>query len=205
MVSLLFSPSRMAKSRSLFFIIILVVLVLLGLWTASAYNSLVVSRENVDAKWNNVETDYQRRFDLIPNLVSTVRGAANFEQETLTAVTNARTQWLNADAADNRGEQITAANQAESAIARLLVTVENYPELRATESFENLMVQLEGTENRISTSRKDFNQAVQSYNVQVRRFPGNVFAGMFGFGSEEGFQGAPGSAEAPTVDFDESE
>jgi LemA protein len=171
-------------------------------WGFSMYNSLVTERENVDTSWRQVETQYQRRFDLIPNLVSTVRGEANFEQETLTAVTNARTQWMNASQSGTRQEQVAATEQTESALARLLVTVESYPQLRATQGFENLMVQLEGTENRISTARRDYNEAVRIYNLLVKRFPGNIFAGLFGFSAEPGFQSTDGSENAPDVNFD---
>lgn len=137
----------------------------------------------------------------MPNLVSTVRGEANFEQGTLTAVTNARTQWLNA--AGNRKAQVAAAERTESALARLLVTVENYPTLNATKGFQDLMVQLEGTENRIAVARRDYNETVRNYNLLVRRFPGNIVAGLFGYDVEPGFDAAPGSDTAPTVDFNQ--
>lgn len=179
--------------------IIAILIVLVGGWLWSGYNGLVSAREAVDGSWAQVETQYQRRVDLIPNLVSTVQGASNFEQETLQQVTAARTQWM--DAGD-RESQVAAANQMEGALARLLVTVEAYPQLQATQAYRDLMTQLEGTENRIGTARRDYNLEVQSYNVQVKRFPTVVLAGLFGFGEEEFFESAPGSENAPTVDFD---
>lgn len=175
------------------------VVALLALWTFSGYNALVTERQNVDTAWNNVETVYQRRFDLIPNLVNTVKGAANFEQDTLTAVTEARTQWQNAG---SREESVAAAGQFDSALSRLLVTVEAYPQLQATQAYRDLMTQLEGTENRISTERRDYNEAVRAYNLTVRRFPGMILAGLFGYDAEPGFEASEGSENAPTVDFD---
>lgn len=192
----------MAATRSFMKIGIVAVLVLLVLWVFSTYNSLVTEKENVDTSWRQVETQYQRRFDLIPNLVSTVRGAANFEQETLTAVTEARTNWLNADQSDDRTAGVAAAQQADSALSRLLVTVEAYPQLQATQAYRDLMVQLEGTENRIGTARRDYNETVRTYNLLVKRFPGNILAGMFGYEAEPGFDATPGAENAPTVDFE---
>lgn len=186
----------MKKSGVLLVIIGIVVVV--GVWMAGGYNSLVSQSEQLDAQWNQVETQYQRRVDLIPNLVSTVSGAANFEQETLTAVTEARTRWLNAS---GREEQVDAAQDVQSALSRLLVTVESYPQLQATQAFRDLMVQLEGTENRVATARRDYNLAVQSYNLTVRRFPGNILAGIFGFDVAEGFEADEGAEDAPSVSF----
>jgi len=180
---------------------LLAVVVMFLLWMFSGYNGLVTERENVDNKWRQVETQYQRRFDLIPNLVSTVKGAANFEQSTLTAVTNARTQWQNAGG--DRNQQVAAANSFDSALSRLLVTVEAYPQLQATQAFRDLMVETSGTENRIAVARKDYNDAVASYNIRVRRFPTNILAGLFGYAPEPGFQAAPGTDTAPTINFDE--
>ena len=171
------------------------VVALLAVWMFSGYNALVTQRQNVDTAWNNVETAYQRRFDLVPNLVATVRGAADFEQETLTGITEARTQWQNAG---SREERV----QAASALDRLIVTVESYPQLQATQAFRDLMVQLEGTENRISTERRDYNEAVREYNLTVRRFPGNILAGFFGYEAEPGFEADEGAEDAPTVNFD---
>lgn len=179
---------------------VLGVIVLFVIWMFSGYNGLVVERENVDNQWRQVETQYQRRFDLIPNLVSTVKGAANFEQSTLTAVTQARSQFQNAG---SRSEQVAAAGQFDSALSRLLVTVEAYPQLQATQAFKDLMVETSGTENRIAVARKDYNDAVASYNIRVKRFPTNILAGLFGYGVEPGFQATEGSETAPVIDFNQ--
>lgn len=181
--------------------IVIAVIVILALWMLSTYNGLVEARGAVDGAWAQVETQYQRRFDLVPNLVSTVKGAASFEQTTLTQITEARTKWMGAGG--NRTEQISAAEGFDSALSRLLVTVEAYPQLQATQAFRDLMTQLEGTENRISVARKDFNDAVLNYNVRVRRFPTNLAAGIFGFVPEDFFDAVAGSENAPPVHFDE--
>lgn len=175
--------------------------VALGLWIFSSYNNMVTGSETLANSWNQVETQYQRRFDLIPSLVATVKGEAAFEKDTLTAVTEARTNWLSARQSGDINAQVQATNQTESALARLLVSVESYPALKATQGFENFMVQLEGTENRIAVARKDYNDAVLSYNLIVRRFPGNIAAMLFGFKPAIGFDAATGSDIAPTVDF----
>lgn len=173
--------------------------VVLIFWAIGSYNSLVSAKEGVNAAWAQVETNYQRRADLIPNLVSTVQGAADFEQETFTEVTAARSQWQQAGSRDQR---IEAAGALDGALSRLLVTVESYPQLQATQAFRDLMTQLEGTENRIATSRRDFNESVRSYNLLVKQFPSVVFARMFGFSEEEFFEAAEGSDVAPVVDFE---
>ena len=168
------------------------------LYVGSVYNGLVGSSESVKSAWAQVETQYQRRFDLVPNLVRTVQGAAQFEQSTITAVTQARSGW---QGAGSRQAQIAAARAFDSALSRLLVTVEAYPQLQATQSFRDLMTQLEGTENRIGVARKYYNDAVQGYNVRVKRFPTNVLASMFGFAPETFFESTEGSDTAPAVDF----
>ena len=177
---------------------ILVAVVLVGGWTWSGYNGLVQAEENVSGSWAQVETQYQRRFDLVPNLVSTVKGAANFEQETFTAVTAARTQWQQAGSASAK---IEAAGGFESALSRLLVTVEAYPQLQATQAYRDLMTQLEGTENRIATARRDYNQEVRVFNKLIKVFPRNVLASLFGFGEEAYFDAVAEADTAPTVDF----
>jgi LemA protein len=162
---------------------------------------------NVKTKWSNVQSDYQRRADLIPNLVSTVKGAANFEQTTLTNVIEARAKAtsVNVSSENLTPEKIQqfqqAQNQLGGALSRLLVVAEQYPQLQATQNFRDLQAQLEGTENRIKVSRNDFNAAVQEYNSVVRRFPNNLFAGMFGFQVKEGFVADAGSQKAPKVEF----
>lgn len=173
--------------------------VLVALWVFSGYNGLVTARQNLDTEWSQVETQYQRRFDLIPNLQATVSGAADFEQETYTAVAEARSQFQNAG---SRAEQVQAAGQFDSALSRLLVTVEAYPQLQATQAFRDFMTQLEGTENRIATARRDYNEAVRTYNLTVKRFPGVILATIFGYDAEPGFEAAEGSEIAPSVTFD---
>ena len=183
-------------NKTLYVILGIAVLVLAWIWVG--YNGLVTSKAAVDASWAQVETQYQRRFDLVPNLMSTVKGAAKFEQDTFTAITEARSQW---QSAGSRDAKIGAAAGFDTALSRLLVTVEAYPQLQATQAFRDLMTQLEGTENRIATARRDYNQAVQAYNVRIARFPSNVLAGVFGFGPEEMFSADEGAEKAPAVSF----
>lgn len=187
-----------APRRSKLLWIVIGVIVLLGLWVIASYNGLVSSKTGVESSWAQVETQYQRRFDLVPNLVSTVKGAANFEENTYVAVTQARSQFA---AAPSRDDKIAVAQNFESSLSRLLVTVEAYPQLKATQAFQDLMTQLEGTENRIGVARKDYNDAVASFNVKVRMFPGSIFASMFGFAPEKFFESAQGANTAPSVDF----
>ena len=195
------------KTRNLTIIIIIGAILLLGGCGCGRYNDMVSQDENVKAKWANVQSDYQRRADLIPNLVSTVKGAANFEQETLTRVIEARAKAtsVNVDADNLTPEKIAqfqeAQGQLSGALSRLLVTVEQYPELKANQNFMDLQKQLEGTENRIKVSRNDFNGAVQAYNNTVRQFPNNIFAGMFNFKQRQPFTADPGSERAPEVKF----
>lgn len=189
----------MQDSKKMWLYGILGVVAMFVIWMFSGYNGLVVERESVDNAFRQVETQYQRRFDLIPNLVSTVKGAANFEQSTLTAVTEARTKWQNSTSTSDR---VTAANEFDSALSRLLVTVEAYPQLQATQAYRDLMVETSGTENRIAVARKDYNDAVASYNVRVRRFPTNILAALFGYSPEPGFQAAAGADTAPVINFD---
>lgn len=196
------------KSRNLVWVVIIGLILLLGGCGCSGYNSMVRLDENVKNKWANVQSDYQRRADLIPNLVNTVKGAANFEQQTLTRVIEARAKatQVNINPGDLTPENIQRFQQAQgevsNALSRLLVTVERYPELKANQNFLNLQAQLEGTENRIKVSRNDFNTSVQDYNSVVRRFPNNIFAGMFGFAVRQPFQADPGAQSAPSVNFD---
>ncbi|MSR86916.1 LemA family protein [Candidatus Peribacteria bacterium] len=184
------------KSRSTW--ILLAIVAVLTVWLWSGYNSLVTAKAGVEGAWAKVETQYQRRIDLVPNLVSTVKGAAAFEQSTFTAITEARSQW---QGAGTRDAKVAAASGFDSALSRLLVTVEAYPQLQATQAFRDLMTQLEGTENRIATARRDYNTAVQGYNVLVKRFPKNILAGMFGFTPEAMFASDDGADKAPAVQF----
>ena len=195
------------KSRNLILIVIIGLILILGGCGCNGYNKMVSLDENVKAKWANVQSDYQRRSDLIPNLVATVKGAANFEQETLTRVIEARAKAssMTIDPNNLTPENIQKFQQAQGelsgALSRLLVTVERYPELKANANFMDLQKQLEGTENRIKVSRNDFNTSVQEYNSVVRRFPNNIFSGIFGFGVKEPFAADPGSQNAPEVKF----
>lgn len=184
------------------------VLILLVVFGISSYNGLVQKQESVNQAWAQVENQYQRRSDLVPNLVNTVKGAANFEQETLTQVTEARSRAssIQLSAGDlNDPQKLQQFQQAQSqlsgALSRLLVTVERYPELQANQNFRDLQTQLEGTENRIATERMRFNQTAQSYNTSIRTFPSSLFAGIFGFDRKAYFEAEEGSQEAPEVNF----
>jgi LemA protein len=193
--------------RSPILLIVLALVVILLFWGCSQQRVLVREDENVKKSWNFVQSQYQRRADLIPNLVRTVQGEANFERGTLNDVINARARATSMQVSPENltPENVQKFQQAQSqlsgALSRLLVTVEQYPNLRANDAFRSLQTQLEGTENRIATARNDFNTAVQGYNVRVRTFPNNIFAGMLGFQRREGFTADPGSQNAPTVDF----
>ncbi|MEO2060832.1 MULTISPECIES: LemA family protein [Mesonia] len=189
-------------------VIIIVVLGIIGYsLTAGVNNTAVELEEDVKASWANVESAYQRRTDLIPNLVNTVKGAADFEQETLTGVIEARAKAtavnINADNLDN--ESLQRFQQAQSglssALSKLMVSVERYPQLTATQNFSNLQSQLEGTENRINVERNRFNEKVRAYNTYIRKFPNNIFAGMFGFEKMTPFEAQAGAENAPTVEF----
>ncbi|MBQ9638058.1 MAG: LemA family protein [Bacteroidales bacterium] len=188
--------------------VIIAVVAVVVLWAISANNKMVGQEENVKKAWGQVENVYQRRLDLIPNLVKTVQGAAEFEKGTLTDVIEARSKASSVQlSADQLTEENIAAFQKAqdglgSALSRLLVTVERYPELKATESFRDLQTQLEGTENRISVERKNFNEAVQSYNTLIRRFPNSLIAGIFGFEKKGYFTAAEGADKAPEVNFE---
>ncbi|PRD48890.1 LemA family protein [Sphingobacterium haloxyli] len=185
---------------------------IVGLFTALSfsscgYNTMVSKDENVKGKWAQVENAYQRRADLIPNLVATVRGAAEHEEGTLTAVVEARAKAtsVTVDPSNLTEEAIGNYQQTQDAlsqsIGRLLVSVEAYPDLKANSNFQELQVQLEGTENRISVERRSYNEAVQDYNTTVRSFPNNIMAGIFGFKPKGTFKAAEGSDKAPTVEF----
>ena len=192
--------------KNLIWIVPLALIALVGISAMGSYNAFVSLDEDVDGQWANVETQYQRRFDLIPNLVATVKGVAEFEQETLTAVTEARASAFNAMQAVGEGSgSIADFQQSNVVLGRamngLLGYSERYPELKANQNFSDLQAQLEGTENRIAVARKDFNASVKAYNGKVRRFPGSLWAGMFGFDQRDYFESVAGSEAAPTVDF----
>lgn len=178
--------------------IIIVLAILLGGFLVSKYNSFVTQSAAADTQWAQVETQYQRRYDLIPNLVESVKGLMNQEQEVFTAIADARSRYAGASSPDEKAE---AATGVDSALARLLVVIEAYPELRSSETVNTLMDQLEGTENRISVERGRYNEAVQTYNVMVRTFPSSLAAKLFGFGDRALFESTEAAAEAPQVQF----
>lgn len=188
-------------------IVILAVVVVLVLWGAGQYNGMVTAQEGVNTQWAQVENQYQRRADLIPNLVETVKGYAAHERETLEGVIEARAKATatNINANDMTQQQLDQFQQSQSqlssALSRLMVVVEKYPELKANENFRQLQAQLEGTENRITVVRKDFNESAQAYNVKIRRFPANLFAGIFGFDQRPYFAAEQGADKAPQVKF----
>jgi LemA protein len=190
-------------------IVAFLALVVLGivLWGSKVYNGMVTMQESVTSQWGNVETQYQRRSDLIPNFVNTVKGAANFEQTTLTQVIEARAKATSVSidptkmTTENMQQFQQAQGQLSSALSRLMVVVEKYPELKATQNFRDLQVELEGTENRISVERRKFNEVAQTYNTYIKRFPQNFLSGMFGFQSKPYFEAAAGAEKAPEVKF----
>ncbi|AFH49976.1 Hypothetical protein IALB_2273 [Ignavibacterium album JCM 16511] len=188
--------------------VLIIGIILLVMWGISVYNNLVASEQNVLKQWSQVENQYQRRADLIPNLVNTVKGYANFEKEVLTQVTEARArvgqfnvtpEVLNDPQAFEKFQSVQG--ELSSALSRLLAVVENYPELKANENFLQLQAQLEGTENRISVERKRFNEAVQEYNTMIKRFPASMLAGMFGFREKQYFKAVQGAEVPPKVEF----
>lgn len=195
------------KNIGLIAVIAIVLIALMG--GCSTYNGLVEKQENVNSKWAQVQNVYQRRADLIPNLVNTVKGAANFEKTTLESVIQARANAtrpeINLNSDQLTPENIQRFQQAQdalgSSLSRLLLVSEQYPTLKANENFKELQAQLEGTDNRITVERQNFNNAVQDYNTSRRRFPNNIFAGLFGFGEKGYFQAQPGSEKVPTVQF----
>jgi LemA protein len=177
------------------------------LWGVKVYNQMVTMGESVTSQWGNVETSYQRRLDLIPNFVNTVKGAANFEQQTLTQVIEARAKATSVTIdPKNLNEQSMAQfqqaqGQVSSALARLMVVVEQYPVLKATQNFRDLQIELEGTENRISVERRKFNEVALTYNTFIKRFPQNFIAGMYGFQNKPYFKSVEGAEKAPAVTF----
>lgn len=188
-------------------IIIVAVVAVIAIWAISGYNCLVGMDENVSNQWANVETQYQRRADLIPNLVNTVKGYAAHEKETLEGVIAARSQatQIKVDPTDLTPEKLAeyqkAQGQLATALGKLLAITENYPDLKANQNFLELQAQLEGTENRINVARKNFNDAAKAYNTTIRRFPKNILAGMFGFDKRAYFEATEGAEQAPQVQF----
>ena len=190
-------------------ILIVVAVVVLGIfmWVKSTYNGIVTKQESVESAWSQVENVYQRRADLVPNLVATVKGYAAHEKETLEGVVNARSKatQMSIDPTKLDEESLkkfqSAQGELGNAIGRLLMITENYPDLKANENFKELQAQLEGTENRITVERQKFNESAKEYNTQIRHFPANIIAGMFGFDRKPYFEAKEGADEAPKVEF----
>ena len=199
----------MRSKGTITLVVLAVVLGLAGCGATSSYNTLVQSDESVKTAWSNLQAQYQRRADLVPNLVETVKGAADFEKETLQSVTEARAKAtsVQVSAEDlNDPQKLQQFQKAQSALGqslgRLLAVSENYPKLQATQAFSDLQAQLEGTENRITVARRDYNRAVQQYNTKVRTFPTVLFAGLMGFQPRTAFEAETGADQAPDVSFD---
>lgn len=196
----------MKGTRNIGLLALVAIVLILGVWSCSGYNGLVKKDEDVKNMWANVQSSYQRRADLIPNLVNTVRSEATFEQQTLIQTIEARYKNLasvKVDAANLNNETFQKFQQAQGelsgALSRLMVVVENYPNLKSNEGFRALMTELSGTENRINKARNDFNEQVNLYNVSVRSFPMNLFAGMFGFKKKDSFVASPEAQDAPKI------
>lgn len=178
--------------------IILGVVIIIVVWAISGYNGLIKAEQAVNVSWGQVETDYQRRMDLIPNLVNTVKGNTEQEKEVFGALAEARTKYGGSVKVEDK---INAAQNFESALGRLLVIAENYPDLKSSQAFRDLMTNLEGSENRISVSRKNYNESVGAYNVKIKTFPRNILAGIFNFEAKTLFESQDGAEKAPIVDF----
>jgi LemA protein len=186
------------KKSTIAIIVVVVILIAIIAGLVSSYNGVVSLSEEVDNKFATIDTMLQRRADLIPNLVNTVKGYTNQEQAVIDSVTDARAKLAGANSV---GEKANADQELSTALSNLLVVVENYPDLKSSQNFINLSDELAGTENRIATARKDYNDAVKEYNTKIKRFPTNIVSGMFGYGEKEYFQASEGSEEVPTVDF----
>lgn len=191
--------SKKMSTGGIIGIVILSLLLLLGFWGVSSYNNMVALRENVNAQMSNIDVQLQRRSDLIPNIVNTVKGYASHESEVLNSVTQSREKLAGAS---TLSEKATADAELSSSLNRLLMVVENYPNLKADTQFTALTDNLEGTENRISTARKDYNTAVQNYNRSIKSFPTVILASMFGFSESERFEATEKASEVPTVSFE---
>lgn len=186
------------KSTTKVFITIIVIIIALAIPAISSYNSLVSLEQNVNIAASNIDTQLQRRSDLIPNLVNVVKGYASQEKEIFSDIANARSKLAGAT---NVTDQANADTELSSALSRLLVIVENYPDLKSNQNFRDLSIQLEGTENRIAISRQDYNAAVSNYNIKRRRFPSNITASMFGFDEKPFYKASEGANDVPNVDF----
>lgn len=179
-------------------VIVIGIIIIAGLSIGGVYNGLVRGNEGVNAQWAQVESQYQRRFDLIPNLVESVKGIMKQEQAVFTAIADARTHYAGAATPDQKA---AAAGQVESSLSRLLVVMENYPQLKSAENVQSLMAEIAGTENRISVERMRYNEIVRDYNVRVKVFPGSLVASLFGFGPRTMFEAQTGADTAPKVNF----
>ncbi len=192
------------KSRTGLFVILGIV-VLLFFWGCGAYNNLIGVDQEVKTKWGNVETNYQRRTDLYSSVIKTIEGSANFEKSTLKEVIEARSRAtsinVNIDDSASLGKYQAAQAGLQSSFGKLLAVAEAYPDLKSTAAFQGFQTQIEGTENRINVARQDYNNAVQSYNLKVKTFPNNIFAGIFGYHEKAFYKSAPGSENAPNVEF----
>lgn len=195
------------KKGLIILVSVVIVVGIIFLWVKSTYNGMVEQQEAVESAWSQVENVYQRRADLIPNLVATVKGYATHEQQTLENVVSARAKATQMTVDPSKLDDASmkkfqdAQGELGNAIGRLLMVTENYPDLKASENFKDLQIQLEGTENRISTERNKFNETAKEYNTTIRRFPNNIFAGMFGFERKPYFEAKEGADQAPKVEF----
>lgn len=196
----------MKGTRNITLFVILGLVLILGVWGCSGYNKLVSGDQNVQKVWSNVETNYQRRTDLYNSVIKTIEGSANFEKSTLREVLDARAKATSINVDINDPATLDKYQQAQgdlrSAFGRLLAVVENYPDLKTTKAFQDFQTQIEGTENRINVARQDYNKSVESYNLRVKRFPGNMLAGLFGFSSKAYYKADPGTEKAPDIKFD---
>lgn len=180
-------------------IVAIAIILVIVAWTTSKYNSFVALNQKVDTQWAQVENQFQRRFDLVPNLVNTVKGITKQELEVFTAIAEARTRYSGAQTTDAK---VAAANEYQSALARLLVITENYPQLKSSDSFNALMAELAGTENRVAVERGRFNESVNDYNIATKRIPGSLVAMLFGFDQKELFKAQDGAEKPPVVNFE---
>lgn len=179
-------------------VIIAAIAILVAIWGIARYNGFAGLEQKVASSFATIDTQLQRRYDLIPNLVNTVKGNTEQEKAVFTALAEARTKY---GSAQTQGEKVVASNQVESALSRLLVIAENYPDLKSSQAFRDLMAQLEGTENRIAVARKDYNDVVQGFNTSLKRFPGNIVGALFGFEVKEYFRADEAANTVPAVNF----
>lgn len=196
----------MKGTRNIGLLALVAILLILFAWGCNGYNGLIKGDQNVKKVWSNVETNYQRRTDLYSSVIKTIEGSANFEKSTLREVLEARSRATSVNVDINDPATLEKYQQAQgelrSAFGRLLAVVENYPDIKTTKAFQDFQTQIEGTENRINTARQDYNKAVETYNLKVKRFPGNLLAGMFGFKEKGYYKADTGTEKAPEINFD---